>query len=212
MINVSNKTYHSLSHQSWWRKSGAGFTLLELLITIAISGILTAMMFTNFSKEKDRNNLKAAVRQVQVDLQATQNKAQAGVTLSGFSVVPTGHGFVPLTSISYKLFANTLVCTDGVTPCDDNTDCGAQTCLSTTAEKEPVTRTLPGAGDVTISPSSGLNILFTKPNGKAVFNPPASPTTLYLKSDRLKICYAITVTAYVGTVSSRQITTYATCP
>lgn len=193
MINVSNKTYHSLSHQSWWRKSGAGFTLLELLITIAISGILTAMMFTNFSKEKDRNNLKAAVRQVQTDLQAMQTNAQAG--LAQGASVPNGYGiYIAGAGSTYTLFS----------------DMNANN--QYTAGEEIRSRTLPGATDVAIKPSSSLlSILFTKPNGKAVITPsaPGIPATLYLRSDRLKICYAITVTSNVGTVSSRQLSAFA---
>lgn len=190
-----------------------GFTLLELLVTIAISGILTAMMFTDFSKEKYRNNLKAAVRQVQVELQGAQTKAQAGLLLSGFSVVPNGYGFLILNGTSYNLFANTLVCTGGGSiPCDDNTDCGAQTCSSGSVDMDLATRTLPGAGDITIAPVN-QKIEFTKPNGRAVITNPSVPTaTLYLKSTKLNICYAITVTANVGTVSSRQLSNIGLCP
>ena len=177
------------------------FTLLELLVTIAITGILAAMIFSNFSSERYRNNLKASVRQLQIDIQAMQTNAQAGVVLPGTSVVPNGYGVVVETTppTTYKLFA-------------DQT--GGTTSIYDPGELLRL-RTLPGTdNDISLIVSaSPLNIVFTRPNGSAVITPPpVSPETssrIIIKSDKLKICYAITVTTTVGTVSNRKL---ALCP
>ncbi len=63
------------------KKSGAGFTLIELLITIAISGIITAIVFTGLRSEQQRSAAKDAADRIQVELQGLQNKMQSAISL-----------------------------------------------------------------------------------------------------------------------------------
>lgn len=56
----------------------AGFTLLELMITVSIIGILSAGMIPAFSKYIRNQNLKQAQEQLKSDLRSTQNKALTG--------------------------------------------------------------------------------------------------------------------------------------
>lgn len=63
------------------KKSGAGFTLIELLITIAISGIITAIVFTGLRSEQQRSAAKDAADRIQVELQGLQNKIQSAISL-----------------------------------------------------------------------------------------------------------------------------------
>ncbi len=179
------------------RQSGAGFTLIELLIVIAITGILTAMMFSDFSKEKDRNAIKAAVHQLQTDIQAMQTNAQGGVVTGG--VVPKGYGVYLNKSQSYYLLFADL----------DNFGW-----KSLTGDTKLQQRALPAGVNITgLEIYSDMNIVFTSPNGNAALAATGggaiSVVTVTIKSDKLSICYAITVTANVGTVSQRRLDT---CP
>lgn len=200
--------HNTISKRLRFSQSGAGFTLLELIITTAIIGILTAIMFTNFSKEKQRNALKASMNTLQVDLKAMQTNAQAGVLVDGSPV--NGFG-IALTNggASYVIYADSNSTTPNFYQSSD------------LAEKKMQDRTL--GQDViikkfTVTNQTALDIEFTAPNGKALFqdtidatiDPSALSTeTIVLQQTKLNLCYAITVAANVGTVSLRQLTT---CP
>lgn len=60
-------------------KCGTGFTLIELLIVIAIIGILSTIIFSNFAQEKKRGDIKSAADALAADLQAMQADAQGGI-------------------------------------------------------------------------------------------------------------------------------------
>jgi len=50
------------------KKKALGFTLVELMITIAIIGILASMAVPSFSKMLERNRLKEAIQSLKSDL------------------------------------------------------------------------------------------------------------------------------------------------
>jgi prepilin-type N-terminal cleavage/methylation domain-containing protein len=181
------------SSTNFFHQRRCGFTLLELMISIAITGILTAMVFTNFSQEKERNALKNAINQIQTDLQAAQASAQGGVLYNG--AVQLGYG-VSLT-------------TNGTSHTTYRID---------TVNSRPtvLTRTYATNGGVQIvaisglqSPHTTMNIDYAVPSGNASLTDGPASTTITLKNTKLNICYAITVTSYVGTVSQRRLTS---CP
>lgn len=60
-----------------------GFTLIEIMITIAISGILTAIIFTGLRNEQQRSAAKDAADRLQVELIGLQNKIQSAIALPG---------------------------------------------------------------------------------------------------------------------------------
>lgn len=175
--------------------SRRAFTLLELMITIAISGIITAMMFSNFAAEKDRNNLKASVRQLQVDLQAAQTNAQSGILDNG--VTTRGYGiWLRAGDSSYTQFSDQ----DG-----NLLHAGA-------GSEDRLTRNFPSGvviKKVCGSTAAGTtaDMVFTRPSGMATtYCGSAQPsTTIIIGSGKLSVCYAITVVANVGTVSQRQV-------
>lgn len=175
--------------------SRRAFTLLELMITIAISGIITAMMFSNFASEKDRNNLKAAVRQLQVDLQASQTSAQSGILDNG--VTTRGYGiWLRAGDSQYTKFSDQ--------------DGNFLHAAGNTEDRQ--TRIFPSGvviRKVCNSTSAGttVDMVFSRPNGTATtYCGTAQPTTtIIIGSGKLSVCYAITVVANVGTVSQRQI-------
>lgn len=62
-------------------KAHTGFTLVELLITIAISGILTSIVFVGLRNEQQRSASKDAADRLQVELVGLQNKIQSAIAL-----------------------------------------------------------------------------------------------------------------------------------
>jgi len=66
----------------WVGKKLTGFTLVELLISIAISGILMAIIFTSMRNDRQRNAVKNAAEQITTEIQARQNYAQNGVVFN----------------------------------------------------------------------------------------------------------------------------------
>ncbi|MEK7637055.1 MAG: hypothetical protein AAB402_01515 [Patescibacteria group bacterium] len=189
------------------------------MISIAIIGILTAIIFTNFSQEKDRNALKSAVHQLQTDLQAMQTNAQGGV-LTG-NTVQNGYGIYfnkanflpsppnPSSRYGYILFADATTDTLGYleNPSTPSPDTNINTRVF------PLGISIPRLADAVGTSYSRVDLVFVKPDGRASINAfkesggNDTPTsvTVTLKSAKLDICYAITVTANVGTVSKRQL-------
>ncbi|MBI5466704.1 MAG: prepilin-type N-terminal cleavage/methylation domain-containing protein, partial [Candidatus Kerfeldbacteria bacterium] len=97
-------------------KRHPGFTLIELLVTIAIIGILTVILFSNFANDQPRNAIKSAVTQLVSNLQSAQTAAQSGIIPSGLSDTAAGYGVAFRTGVSelgscpldrrYVVFAN----------------------------------------------------------------------------------------------------------
>ena len=50
------------------KKQGIGFTLIELMIAVAIAGVLASMAVPSFEKMLERNRLKEAVQSLKSDL------------------------------------------------------------------------------------------------------------------------------------------------
>jgi len=60
-----------------------GFTLIEVMVVIALIGIMTAITFVSFSGRRDDEALKASAREVAAALRMTQSDALAGVKEPG---------------------------------------------------------------------------------------------------------------------------------
>lgn len=187
-------------------KSGAGFTLVELLISIAITGFLAALMFNNFSKEKDRNALKTTVHQLQTEIQKMQTNAQGGVVTG--SGVPKGYGvYIPQAGSS----GSSIVVFADQAGTDFRHNSGDTDIRTYTL---PTGVTINKLSNGSAASYTTLDIVFATPNGTAKVTGNIAPSnadtpnvaSIYIKSSKLNVCYAITVTKDVGTVSQRQLT------
>lgn len=60
------------------RKTASGFTLIEVMIVVAIIGITSAMIFVTFSGQRQTRNTERAAREVLAALREAQNYALSG--------------------------------------------------------------------------------------------------------------------------------------
>ncbi|KKW36713.1 MAG: hypothetical protein UY81_C0016G0008 [Candidatus Giovannonibacteria bacterium GW2011_GWA2_53_7] len=89
-------------------RSGAGFTLVELMISIAIFGFITGIMVWNFSNVRQADTLRKSAERLAADLQLVQNMAMTGRTIeNGVPIGGYGVHFNRTTNNTiYYLFAD----------------------------------------------------------------------------------------------------------
>ncbi len=195
--------------------SKPGFTLVELLVSIAIIGILTSIVFVSFANQRERDSVKAAVAQAQIDLQDMQSNAQSGV-LTGASL-PAGYGMWfrvgsspsatnPVYKLNYMMFAD--LPGDTANSWDTNDSTIALKALPQDVEVVGITD-----GDDNVA--SVVHAVYQVPNGNVVLtflplaNPNTSKATITFKQTKANLCYSISIIGDSGTVNRRQL---ATCP
>lgn len=198
-----------------------GLTIIELLVTTAITAILASIFFVGLSNEKSRNAVKIAADQLQGDLQDMQNRNQSGVIAPGGIAPPAGYGFEAETGANnnrYVLFADLA---SGSPPSNDSYWDGG------TIDRQVLTRSLPGNIQVNglstnVGAAARLDMVFSGFRGEASIRPDvgcpggnptcATSATIILKHTRLNACYAITVNQAAGLVTKKQFTSGAGCP
>ncbi len=79
-----------------------GFTLVEVLITIAIMAAMSALIFVNLGKPQTVASLSGAVETLVADLRAQQTLAMSGNSAAGTSQL--AHG-VFISANAYTVFA-----------------------------------------------------------------------------------------------------------
>jgi type IV pilus assembly protein PilE len=93
MYTLENLQYTHLSNGAQRKASLKGFTLIELMITVAIIGILTAIALPNYQQYVIRSNRAAAQSQMMDIANREQqfliaNRAYANKATLGFSLPP----------------------------------------------------------------------------------------------------------------------------
>lgn len=83
-----------------------GYTLIELLIVFALTGILFTIGYISFLDYSRQQNLISFVRTVQSDLKTTQESAIAGNKPSGCDTYLNGYQFLVDSTTSYTISAN----------------------------------------------------------------------------------------------------------
>lgn len=205
-----------------------GFTMVELLVSIAIIGILTAVFISGISQQKNISIARRTAEQITADIQASQNRALSGQIVSGSRPAGFGARFQQ-NAPEYYVYADANATT---TPCSQvgiynavATACSpADTTLTTRTfdatmrvTRISLTGTDGGGNQLTCNNQQYADANYSVPNastklttslfGCTIVN--TQTVTVTVRNSRLNLCYAVTVTATSGTVSSRSLTT---CP
>jgi prepilin-type N-terminal cleavage/methylation domain-containing protein len=92
------------------RNRRTGFTLIELIISIAIFSILTGIMTWNFDRYNQSGNVRRGADQIASDLRSIQTKAMTGAPIEGSDLIPIGgyglHIDLNKSDTQYQLFAD----------------------------------------------------------------------------------------------------------
>lgn len=215
-------------------KSGAGYTLVELMITIAIVGLLAAITFGGLSQGKSRGAARQAADQVQIDLQGLQNYQQSGVVAPKNSCVggtndhhvctvsgdcnsticqaqpPTGYGVIfAANATRYITYADMDQPSDPPSVLGDNDDIVLSTkTLGSNITVKTITYNIKdNTGTFT---SNNLRVIYDSNNGDVTLrdtstNNIAISATVVLKHSKLNVCYDVTIQSNSGIVSKRQL-------
>ena len=70
-----------------------GFTIIELMVVVAVAGILLAVAVPSFTAATARARLEGAANELSVDLQYTRNEAIRRRTSAALSVDANGNGY-----------------------------------------------------------------------------------------------------------------------
>lgn len=111
-------------------KNSFGFTLVEVLVVAAITGVISAFMILNFQRTRVDLNESSSV--VMADLRATQSKALASTKYdsgSGFKI-RCGYGVHYISLTSYSIYAGPDASSNNCKTLNRNLD-GADTTVST---------------------------------------------------------------------------------
>lgn len=193
-----------------------GFTLLEIMISVAIIGVLTIMVFVAFANEQSRNAAKRLAENIQIAIQEQQAAAQSGLTVSGVQPGAFGLAFstgnaIPQTTpmvLRYIIFGDGL----GGGAMQQEYDNPAEYIRNVN---------LPTNLRILSLVSNGVSygradITFDVPDGSVILKayvttPPyvtlATPLVITVRQTTDNICYSVTIQPKFGTVSRRLIDT-----
>ncbi len=83
-----------------------GYTLIELMVVMAIVGILFTIGYTNFQDYSRQQTLLSVVRTLQTDINSTREFAIAGNKPNGCNGLLNGYQFNVISSSTYVISAN----------------------------------------------------------------------------------------------------------
>lgn len=172
------------------KKNSKGFTLNELLLVIAIMGILLAMSFSAYQGNRGQFALQRSAHKLAQDIRRTSEMAMSAkeVGPAGLKIIPSGgYGiYLDLASQEIIIFAD----------CDSNRqyNTSGEPCgIAPNAFPEKVEEIkLENNVEIqSIIPSSPLNITFQPPNPityiNGIINSGSASITLIYKPDPVKI-------------------------
>jgi len=150
---------------------GAGFTLLELMITIGIMTIISGVVFFNFPKLNQTVLLNRAARELTLALREAQSRATAVAQLPGAAAgtpFPKNYGIhVKKDSNIFFLFNDKdddMKCNVGVSPCSSSSTCDPECVKRFEFTHGVKVQNLIPAPGLSLSGDDELNILFYRPD------------------------------------------------
>jgi prepilin-type N-terminal cleavage/methylation domain-containing protein len=146
-----------------------GFTLIEIMVVIAIVGILSAIAIVNSGKNPDRD-VRIEKDRLVTFLRDVQNKSLTAEQVSGASGKICGFG-VYLSGSSLQGYY--------VSTSDLNADCSNSNFTSNSGNDDLNTKFTPQINGVSLS-FNGTKLFFLIPNGKAYLNGANFPATFTL--------------------------------
>lgn len=104
------------------KKYASGFSIVELIVIMAIIGIMSSVVIVNMRSTDNISRTMAAQREVTSAIRLVQNYALQGKTQPNGAAIqaPCGYGIVVLDATHYRLFYNFFQSGGG------RTDCGSQ--------------------------------------------------------------------------------------
>lgn len=155
----------------------AGFTVLELLISIGIIVILTGIFIFNFGLQRQDAALLRSAQKLSLDLRRVQNYALSAQNFMASSV-PCGWGihFNGINSTAYTIFADKAV----------NVDCSDRDYVRAANGSEDFETANLELGIVVSGLTGGLSdVVFTPPDPLVSFNPSQTSATITLANNKL---------------------------
>lgn len=145
----------------------AGFTLIEVMIAVAIIGIVSAMILVSSAGQRQARNLELSVREVMAALRESQNYALSGRT-SGIGVNNTYYGVQIASATSYSVVASSGVIANYTLKSGVTFSSGATTIAFTLPRGDALQGGVPIAGSYRISlvRGAGTRYICIYPSGQ----------------------------------------------
>lgn len=131
------------------------FSLTELVVSIGIFGMLTALVIANFSRGRLADDLRYSAQTMASNLRRIQNLATIGQALQGGGVPPGGYGVSVAWAADpseYTLFSDTAILVSGTCQISSTSDADSQYTPGASPCDQPAE-----AGTVKLRPGVVLN-------------------------------------------------------